>query len=76
MNNITHYFSWDLRPAILVNRGSFYNGYYLQDTSDKEWNEAPIESVLDMFVEGVEMDVKEFEKEFGVLGEDIPDVPS
>ena len=72
--NITHYFDWELRPAIIVDRGEFSNGYYLDDDRDG-WIELDTTSVLDMFQEGVQMPAEEFRMEFGVLGKDIPAAP-
>ena len=72
--NITHYFSWDLRPAIIVDMGQFSNAYYIEDGQD-DWLEADTQAVLDMFAEGSQMTEEEFTKEFGVLGTDLPKLP-
>ena len=71
---ITHYFYWALRPAIIVDRGEFSNGYYLDDDQDG-WIELDATSILDMFQEGAQMPAEEFRMEFGSFGEDLPPVP-
>ena len=73
---IKRYFDWEGAPAILVERDadSTYGFYIPSDGAD--WVNASNWNVLDWYKDGEPVDRDRFESKFGVIGKDLPAVPS
>jgi len=75
MFNITHYFEWNNTPSVVGNvNDTEATGFFL-NTKGK-WDKAKPITILEFFNTGSEMDKDTFEKNFGVIGQDLPALPS
>ena len=75
MFNITHYFEWNNTAAVVGNvNDTEATGFFLNTKG--EWNRATPLGILEFFNAGSEMDKDTFEKNFGVIGQDLPALPA
>ena len=74
----TLYFSWERSPAVIVDVTPEKSKGFTLPVSDTElgWREATPEQVKDFFVDGSRLSKSEFENMFGVIGDNLPDLPA
>jgi len=73
----TLYFSWERSAAVLVQISSEeVKGYILPVLKEAGgWIEATEGQIKDFFIDGSRISKSEFEKNFGIIGHDIPEIP-
>ena len=73
----TLYFSWENSAAVLVNISPEEDKGYILPVLKEEggWIEATPDQVKDFFIDGSRISKSEFEKIFGIIGHNIPDLP-
>ena len=73
----TLYFSWERSAAVLVNISPTEDkGYILRVLKEDDgWREATPDQVKDFFVDGSRISKSEFENMFGVIGDNLPELP-
>lgn len=75
MFNITHYFEWNNTPSVVGNvNDTEATGFFLNTKG--AWDKAKPITILEFFNAGSEMDKDTFEKNFGVIGQDLPALPA
>ena len=71
----TLYFSWERGPAVLVpSSEATLKGFFLKP-SDNDWRPASGANVTDWYENGTKLSKSEFTQKFGVIGEDLPELP-
>ena len=74
MFKITHYFEWQAEPAVVGETSDTTSGgYYLVDN---KWKVAMGVTILELFNVADQLSKQEFESMFGVIGKDIPALPT
>ena len=79
MENLeTLYFSWEQSPAVIVDvTPEKSKGFILRVLKEAEgWREATPDQVKDFFIDGSRLSKSEFENMFGVIGDNLPDLPA
>ena len=73
----TLYFSWENSAAVVVNISpEEAKGYILPVLKEEGgWIEATPDQVKDFFIDGSRVSKSEFQKMFGVIGDNLPDLP-
>jgi len=73
----TLYFSWEQSAAVLVNISPEEDKGYILPVLKEEggWIEATPDQVKDFFIDGSRISKSEFENMFGVIGDNLPDLP-
>jgi hypothetical protein len=73
----TLYFSWEQSAAVLVNISPEEDKGYILPVLKEEggWVEATPDQVKDFFIDGSRISKSEFENMFGVIGDNLPDLP-
>ena len=73
----TLYFSWENSAAVLVNISPEEDKGYILPVLKEEggWIEATPNQVKDFFIDGSRISKSEFENMFGVIGDNLPDLP-
>jgi hypothetical protein len=73
----TLYFSWENSAAVLVNISPEEDKGYILPVLKEEggWIEATPDQVKDFFIDGSRISKSEFENMFGVIGDNLPDLP-
>ena len=73
----TLYFSWENSAAVLVNISPEEDKGYILPVLKEEggWVEATPDQVKDFFIDGSRISKSEFENMFGVIGDNLPDLP-
>ena len=73
----TLYFSWEQSAAVLVNISPEEDKRYILPVLKEEggWVEATPDQVKDFFIDGSRISKSEFENMFGVIGDNLPDLP-
>ena len=71
----TLYFAWEDGPAVLTPVGDGDLGYFISPGASN-WSLAEPSQVADFFVDGSKMSKASFEKTFGVIGADLPELPA
>ena len=71
------YFSWEQSAAVLVNISPEEDKGYILPVLKEEggWVEATPDQVKDFFIDGSRISKSEFENMFGVIGDNLPDLP-
>jgi hypothetical protein len=74
----TLYFSWENSAAVLVNISPEEDKGYILPVLKEEggWIEATPNQVKDFFIDGSRISKSEFENMFGVIGDNLPDLPA
>jgi len=73
---ITHYFDWEGGPAVVGEvEPDVAHGYYMQP-DDVDWVQANNLMVLDFFNDGRPLSEESFQNEYGIIGEDLPELPT
>ena len=74
----TLYFSWEQSAAVLVNISPEEDKGYILPVLKEEggWREATPDQVKDFFIDGSRLLKSEFENMFGVIGDNLPDLPA
>lgn len=67
----TLYFNWYKKPAIIVSFDGGAESYFLNQ-NDSDWTMATPHQTLDYFYRGTRLTKKEFNKEFGEIGKNLP----
>jgi hypothetical protein len=72
---VLFYYEWERGPAVIVETtdGQAVKGFSLSD--DNTWTQAPIPRLLDFVKEGREISKEEFEAQFGIIGQGLPNLP-
>ena len=72
----TLYFSWERSAAVITGNEDNRTGFILPVLKEEDgWREATPNQVKDFFIDGSRISKSEFEKIFGILGHNIPDLP-
>ena len=71
----TFYFAWEDGPAVLAPVGDGDLGYFISP-GKSDWTLAEPSQVADFFVDGSKISKDAFEKTFGVIGADLPELPA
>ena len=72
----TTYFSWEHSAAVITGNEDNRTGFILPVLKEEDgWREATPNQVKDFFIDGSRISKSEFEKIFGILGHNIPDIP-
>ena len=73
----TLYFSWERSAAVIVPIDEARSKGFILPVLKEEggWREATPDQVKDFFIDGSRISKSEFEKIFGILGHNIPDIP-
>jgi hypothetical protein len=75
MSTIDSYWKYENRPAVLVDYGDdSAGGFYLQEGAIA-WEKVTEWDVVQWFKDGGKLSQSEFEKLFGKVGVDIPNLP-
>ena len=74
----TLYFSWERTPAVIVDVTPEKSAGFILPITEVElgWREATPDQVKDFFVDGSRLSKSEFEKTFGIIGADLPELPA
>lgn len=78
MYEITKYFEWEGGPAVIAEPDSadYVVGFYIKYDDDfNNWQSADGAQIADFYIDGIRMSEPEFEAEFGIIGQDLPDLP-
>ena len=75
MEKETLYFGWEDGPAVVNPTEAGYRGYFISP-GGSDWTLAMPSQVADFFVDGSEMSKAAFEKTFGIIGADLPELPA
>ena len=74
MFKIIHYFEWQAEPAVVGETSDTTSGgYYLVDN---KWKRAMAITILELFNVADQLSKQEFESMFGIIGKDIPALPT
>ena len=83
MSAETDYFDWDNDPAVVVpvidpntNKALGYRGFYYRERTSPEWIAATGANVGDFYEDGLKISKSVFEMSFGVIGEELPSLPT
>ena len=71
----TLYFIWEEGPAVLKPVGDGDFGYFITPEGS-DWTLATPHQVADFFVDGAKMSKAAFEKTFGMIGAELPELPA
>ncbi len=72
----TLYFSWERSPAVITGKENARFGYFIPVMEPAVgWREATPDVVKDFFIDGSRLSKSEFENMFGVIGDNLPDLP-
>ena len=69
------YFTWEEGPAVINPVEAGYPGFFISP-GNSDWTPAYPNQVTDFFVDGSKMSETDFEAKFGVIGKDLPELPS
>ncbi len=74
---ISTYFYWERSAAVIVDiTPEKSRAFILRVLKEHEgWKEATPDQVKDFFIDGSRLSKSEFEKEFGVIGDNLPNLP-
>ena len=72
---ITHYFDWDWQGAVVVELENGQATAFFLGQTTQEWIKASPKDILDLFHKASQLTRNEFEKSFGIIGADIPELP-
>jgi hypothetical protein len=75
---ITKYFEWENGPAVVAKNEieNYIVGFFIPyDSVTDDWVVADGAQVYDFYIDGMQLSQGEFEAEFGIIGEDLPDIP-
>ena len=78
MYEITKYFEWEGGPAVIAepDGADYVVGFYIKYDDDfNNWQSADGAQIADFYIDGIKMSQAEFEAEFGIIGQDLPDLP-
>ena len=74
MFKVTHYFEWQGEPAVVGETSDTTSGgYYLVNN---KWKVAMAITILELFNVADQLSKQKFEKTFGVIGKDLPALPT
>ena len=68
------YFTWEEGPAVVEPVELGYLGFFILP-GNSDWTLAEPSQFADFFVDGEEMSKADFERKFGVIGKDLPELP-
>ena len=72
----TLYFSWEQSAAVITGNEDNRSGFILPVLKEEGgWIKATPDQVKDFFIDGSRISKSEFEKIFGIIGHNIPDLP-
>jgi len=72
----TLYFSWERSAAVITGNEDNRTGFILPVLKEEDgWREATPNQVKDFFIDGSRISKSEFENMFGVIGDNLPDLP-
>jgi hypothetical protein len=73
----TLYFSWERSAAVIVPIDEARSKGFILPVLKEEggWIEATPDQVKDFFIDGSRISKSEFENMFGVIGDNLPDLP-
>ena len=75
---ITKYFEWEAGPAVIAqpHGADYVNGFYIKyDDEFNTWQSADGPQIADFYIDGNRLSQSEFEAKFGIIGQDLPDLP-
>ena len=73
----TLYFSWELSAAVITGNEDNRTGFMLPVLKEEGgWVEATPDQVKDFFIDGSRISKSEFEKTFGMIGAELPELPA
>ena len=75
---IEKFFEWENGPAVVaVNEPEDYMvGFFIPyDSITDDWVVADGAKLYDFYIDGIQLSEGEFEAEFGIIGEDLPELP-
>jgi len=74
----TLYFSWERSPSVVVTVDADKSKGFILPVLEEEggWREATPDQVKDFFVDGSRLSKSEFENMFGVIGDNLPELPA
>ena len=78
MYEITKYFEWEGGPAVIAepDGADYVVGFYIKYNDDfNNWQPADGTQIADFYIDGIRLTEGEFEAEFGIIGQDLPDLP-